>query len=72
MKQEIIDEVKALDVTAIPPGDISLFCKLWPSAKEVLLLIIKIYPAAGWAVKIIIAIGDTLSGRICSTPPPKS
>jgi hypothetical protein len=43
------------------------FCSAWPAAKTALQAIATLYPAAGWAINIVIGIVDQIYNAKCKS-----
>lgn len=64
-REEVIQNVNSLPVVEINSDAKDTFCKIWPTVKEGLQLLIKAVPALTFFINLVIVGGDALSGRIC-------
>jgi hypothetical protein len=56
----------AAATAAAPAAPVAIdFCSAWPGAKAALQAIATLYPAAGWAIGIVIAIVDQIYNSQC-------
>ena len=64
------NEAVIQNVAAIPANSISSdvktdFCKLWPTVKQGLTLLISVVPSLTFFINLVIAGGDALQKKIC-------
>jgi len=61
--------LKSSPAAAAPAAPVAIdFCTAWPGAKAALQAIATLYPAAGWAIGIVIAIVDQIYNARCKKP----
>jgi len=64
-REEVISNVNSISPEAIG-GDVKTeFCKLWPTVKAGLQLLIKVIPSLTFFINLVITGGDALSKKIC-------